>query len=80
MSLSQKLLEVLVCPETKEDLVYFERNDFLFSPDKKVKYNIQDGIPVMLIDEAEKVSEGQANELMNEAREKDLENANMLTG
>ena len=30
MALSQELLEILVCPESKEDLVYFEQEGFLF--------------------------------------------------
>ena len=52
MALSQELLEILVCPESKEDLVYFEQEGFLFCPASRLKYRIEDDIPIMLIDEA----------------------------
>ena len=67
MALSQELLEILVCPESKEDLVYFEQEGFLFCPASRLKYRIEDDIPVMLIDEAERLDEGAAEELMKRA-------------
>ena len=54
MALSPELLEILVCPESKGELVYFESEGFLFCPGSKLKYRIEDDIPVMLIDEAER--------------------------
>lgn len=47
-----KLLEILVCPLTKETLVYDRDNQELISRGAKLAYPIRDGIPIMLPDEA----------------------------
>ena len=67
MSLTPELLEILVCPESKKPLVYFEDENFLFCPDSKLKYKIEDDIPVMLIEEAERLSDDEARELLSRA-------------
>ncbi len=67
MALSNELLEILVCPESKEDLIYFEQESFLFCPASRLKYRIEDDIPVMLVDEAERLDEAAAEELMKRA-------------
>ncbi len=67
MSLAPELLEILVCPESKKPLVYFEDENFLFCPDSKLKYKIEDDIPVMLIEEAERLSDDEARELLSRA-------------
>ncbi len=50
---SQELLDILCCPETKADLVL--DGDYLVSVDKETRrrYRIEDDIPIMLIDESE---------------------------
>ncbi|MDY6967962.1 MAG: Trm112 family protein [Spirochaetota bacterium] len=48
-----KLLEILACPACKGDVVYDTRNEKLICDQCKRKYPVKDGIPVMLIDEAE---------------------------
>ena len=67
MALDPELLEILVCPESKKALVYFQEEDFLFCPDSRLKYKIEEGIPVMLIEEAERLSEDEARTLMARA-------------
>jgi uncharacterized protein YbaR (Trm112 family) len=57
MALDQLLLEILACPEDKGPLLYFEDEDTLYNPRLRRRYRIVDGIPVMLVDEAETVSE-----------------------
>ena len=54
--ISQELLEILCCPETKADLVL--DGDTLISTDKRTRrrYKIVDDIPIMLIDESEQLS------------------------
>lgn len=47
-----KLLEILVCPVTKETLKYDEAAQELVSEGAKLAYPIRDGIPIMLPDEA----------------------------
>ncbi len=48
----RKLLEILVCPETKGPLEYDAENQELISRQAKLAYPIREGIPVMLTDEA----------------------------
>jgi len=54
MALDPQLLEILVCPEDKGPLLYFEDEGVLYNPRLKRKYEVRDDIPVMLIEEAEK--------------------------
>ena len=57
MALEPMLLEILACPEDKGRLLYFADEDTLYNPRFRRRYAIRDGIPVMLIDEAETVSD-----------------------
>ncbi|MFG0315679.1 MAG: Trm112 family protein [Planctomycetota bacterium JB042] len=70
MALDQELLDILACPESKAPLVYFEEEQFLFCPTSKLKYRIEDGIPVMLVDEAERLSDEEAAKLVAQAKER----------
>ena len=47
-----KLLEILVCPLTKEPLEYDAEHQELISKSAGLAYPIRDGIPIMLPDEA----------------------------
>jgi uncharacterized protein len=67
MSLDPLLLEVLACPEDKGPLLYFEDEDRLYNPRLHRSYPVRDGIPVMLVDEAESVSEDEHHRLMEKA-------------
>lgn len=50
----EKLLKIMACPLCKTDLKYDKKNQKLICIKCKRKYPIRDGIPVMLIEEAEK--------------------------
>ncbi len=52
-------IEVLACPEDKGPLLYFEDEDRLYNPRLQRIYQVRDGIPVMLIDEATAVDDGE---------------------
>ncbi|WP_019905544.1 Trm112 family protein [Methylobacterium sp. 77] len=47
-----KLLELLVCPLTKQSLEYDFARQELISRSAKLAYPIRDGIPIMLPEEA----------------------------
>lgn len=47
-----RLLEILVCPLTKETLEYDRAAQELISRSAKLAYPIRDGIPIMLPEEA----------------------------
>ncbi|MFO1398232.1 MAG: Trm112 family protein [Burkholderiales bacterium] len=51
-----KLLEMLVCPVTKGPLVYDRERQELVSRSARLAYPIRDGIPVMLEDEARRLT------------------------
>jgi uncharacterized protein YbaR (Trm112 family) len=51
--ISDDLLDILVCPKCKNDIEYDEENSKLICHDCRLKYDIKDDIPIMLIDEAE---------------------------
>ena len=52
-----KLLELLVCPLTKERLTYDAKAGELVSEKAKLAYPIRDGIPIMLISEAREIKD-----------------------
>lgn len=67
MGLDERLVSILACPEDKGPLYYFETEDTLYNPRLKRRYRITDGIPVLLIEEAETVSEEEHRRLMETA-------------
>ena len=54
MALDAKLLEILACPACKTEVKLVGEQIVCQSPACGLRYPIRDGIPVMLIDEAEK--------------------------
>ena len=52
MTISKELLEILACPKCKGDVYLNETEDGLICNACKLLYEIKDGIPIMLIDEA----------------------------
>ena len=52
MSLSERLLEILVCPKCKSELEYLEAEQVLVCHKCRLRYAVRDDIPIMLIDEA----------------------------
>ncbi len=47
-----KLLEILVCPISKRQLVYDRQAGELISETARLAFPIRDGVPIMLVDEA----------------------------
>ena len=54
--MDNKLLDILVCPLCKSPLVYRKTEQELICKADRLAYPIQDGIPVMLADEARTLS------------------------
>ncbi|MEY2968486.1 MAG: hypothetical protein RIQ64_1113 [Actinomycetota bacterium] len=57
--LDPRLLEILACPEDKGPLWFIADEDRLYNPRLKRSYDVRDGIPVMLIDEATTASDAE---------------------
>ena len=73
MPLAPELLAVLACPEDKGPLLYFGDDGGLYNPRLQRRYVITDGIPVMLIDEAEPVGDEDHAALMARAEAEGIE-------
>jgi uncharacterized protein YbaR (Trm112 family) len=52
-----KMLEMLVCPETRAPLRYDAETQELISRAAHLAYPIRNGIPIMLVDEARKLDD-----------------------
>ncbi len=48
-----KLLDVLACPACKGDVEYDAKQEIITCTECAKKYPVKDGIPVMIIEEAE---------------------------
>ncbi len=51
----RRMLEALVCPETRAPLTYDAEQQELVSRAAHLAYPIRNGIPIMLVDEARKI-------------------------
>ena len=75
--LAEALLEVLVCPKSKQPLIYFPRGEadreeaeaFLLCPASRLRYPIRDGVPVMLVDEATSLDQAAVDGLVTRAKQ-----------
>lgn len=55
MTISQDLLDILACPACKGEVTLTNDGSGLVCKACRLRYPIRDGIPVMLVDEAEKL-------------------------
>jgi uncharacterized protein YbaR (Trm112 family) len=68
--LAQDLVDLLLCPESKQPLVLVPAGvegaaaETLFCPASRLRYRIDDGVPVMLVDEADRLDEAAAKRLL----------------
>ncbi len=53
MALDPQLLAILACPQDKGPLYYLPTDEVLYNPRLARAYRVREGIPVMLIDEAD---------------------------
>jgi uncharacterized protein YbaR (Trm112 family) len=67
MTLDPMLLEILACPQDKGPLLYFDDEQSLYNPRLMCRYKVSDGIPVMLVEEAETVDAAEAARLLAKA-------------
>jgi uncharacterized protein YbaR (Trm112 family) len=63
MALDSRLLAVLACPVDKGPLYYLGDDGGLYNPRLRRRYEVRDGIPVMLPDEAHDVPAAEAEAL-----------------
>lgn len=58
-----KLLEMLICPQTHGLLVYDRERGELLSKKAMLAYPVRDGVPIMLAEEARRLSDEEAARL-----------------
>ena len=51
--LKEELLKILACPGCKADLIYKKEESKLICQNCRLKFKVQDDIPIMLLDQAE---------------------------
>ncbi len=72
--IDDSLLEILVCPADRGPLLLVSQKDgaeLLYNPRLRRAYRIEDGIPVLLVDEARDVDDDEHARLMARARPAD---------
>jgi uncharacterized protein YbaR (Trm112 family) len=73
MSIEPALLAILACPDDKGPLYHLEAEQLLLNPRLRRAYPIRDGIPVMLIEEADELDEAECDRLMGLVAERGIE-------
>jgi len=56
MRVNTDLLELMVCPQCQGKLIYQEAENQLVCQKCKLGYEIKEGIPIMLVEEAKKLA------------------------
>ena len=69
--IDDSLLSILVCPADRGPLVLVSEEQLLYNPRLHRAYRIEDGIPVLLIDEARDVDDEEHARLMERGRPAD---------
>ncbi|MHB1584816.1 MAG: Trm112 family protein [Acidimicrobiales bacterium] len=67
MTLDPLLIEVLACPVDKGPLLWFADEAALYNPRLRKRYEVRDGVPVMLVEEATEVDGAEHERLMAKA-------------
>ncbi|MBB1029450.1 Trm112 family protein [Dietzia sp. SLG310A2-38A2] len=62
-AIDDRLLEILACPEDKGPLL-LAGDDTLYNPRLRRAYRIDDGIPVLLVEEARQVDDAEHADLL----------------
>jgi len=65
--LDQLLIDVLACPIDKGPLMWFEEEQLLYNPRLKKAYEVREGIPILLVEEARDVGGAEHDRLMAKA-------------
>lgn len=63
-TIDTRLLAILACPKDKGPLYYVVDEAALYNPRLRLRYDVRDGIPVMLIDEAATLDDAEHTRIM----------------
>jgi len=71
-SLDPRLLAILACPADKGPLHWISDEGFLYNPRQHRRYEVRDGIPVMLVDESVVVDDAEHERIMARIRDEGI--------
>ena len=57
------LLDILVCPKSGYDLIYFDKTNELICKQSMLAYPIKNDIPILLVDEARELTPNEIDEI-----------------
>ena len=57
------LLDILVCPKSGYDLIYFDKTNELICKQSMLAYPIKNDIPILLVDEARELTSNEIDEV-----------------
>lgn len=57
MMIDKRLLDILICPKCKGELIYDDERDILICKKDGIYFEIKNNIPVMLLEKAKKLDE-----------------------
>ena len=63
-TLDARLLAILACPEDKGALFFVADESLLYNPRLRRRYDVRDGIPVMLVEEATTLGDAEHERIM----------------
>lgn len=71
-TLDARLLAILACPQDKGPLYFLADEDALYNPRLRRRYDVRDGIPIMLVDEATSVDDPEHSRIMAKIADRNI--------
>jgi uncharacterized protein YbaR (Trm112 family) len=77
MALTADLLAIVACPESKAPMIFFSAGEtgtdpdasFFLCPESRLRYRVESGVPVLLIEEAERLESAEVVRLVGRAKQ-----------
>ena len=54
--MKEELIDILICPQSKQPVIYVERSQELWCKTSRLAYPIRDEIPILLVEESRQLS------------------------
>ncbi|MBR15949.1 MAG: tetraacyldisaccharide 4'-kinase [Gammaproteobacteria bacterium] len=54
--MKEELIDILICPQSKQPVIYVERSQELWCKASRLAYPIRDEIPILLVGESRQLS------------------------
>jgi len=80
MVLTAELLAIVACPESKAPMIYFAAGEcgtspeaaFFLCPKSRLRYRVERDVPVLLIEEAERLESTEVERLLSRAKQLEI--------